>query len=139
MIRIWSSACMKGANAGTLSLSSRGRLAGASTTRYLVCNARRDCALRGERAWLVDGQNRATILAPGTHHLPKMPGRKLSLLAYSPEVRDVTLTGAKWTLTRATLTYRYPLGCSNEFTADMAEVTFREGLLMVCFSADKNP
>lgn len=77
--------------------------------------------------------------APGTHHLPKMPGRKLSLLAYSPEVRDVTLTGAKWTLTRATLTYRYPLGCSNEFTADMAEVTFREGLLMVCFSADKNP
>ncbi|HCE15290.1 MAG TPA: hypothetical protein DEQ37_08915, partial [Clostridiales bacterium] len=98
-----------------------------------------DCALRGERAWLVDGQNRATILAPGTHHLPKMPGRKLSLLAYSPEVRDVTLTGAKWTLTRATLTYHYPLGCSNEFAADMVEVTFREGLLMVCFSADKNP
>lgn len=95
--------------------------------------------MRGERAWLVDGQNRATILAPGTHHLSKMPGRKLSLLAYSPEVRDVTLTGAKWTLTRATLTYHYPLGCSNEFTADMAEVTFREGLLMVCFSADKNP
>ena len=51
----------------------------------------------------------------------------------------MTLTGAKWTLTRATLTYRYPLGCSNEFTADMVEVNFREGLLMVCFSADKNP
>lgn len=51
----------------------------------------------------------------------------------------MTLTGAKWTLTHATLTYRYPLGCSNEFTVDMAEVTFREGLLMVCFSADKNP
>lgn len=107
------------------------------TLSCLQCAA--DCALRGERAWLVDGQNRATILAPGTHHLPKMPGRKLSLLAYSPEVRDVTLTGAKWTLTRATLTYRYPLGCSNEFEADMVEVTFREGLLMVCFSADKNP
>ena len=86
------------------------------TVSCLQCAA--DCALRGERAWLVDGQNRATILAPGTHHLPKMPGR---------------------TLTRATLTYRYPLGCSNEFTADMAEVTFREGLLLVCFSADKNP
>ena len=67
------------------------------TLSCLQCAA--DCALRGERAWLVDGQNRATILAPGTHHLPKMPGRKLSLLAYSPEVRDVTLTGAKWTLT----------------------------------------
>lgn len=63
------------------------------TLSCLQCAA--DCALRGERAWLVDGQNRATILAPGTHHLPKMPGRKLSLLAYSPEVRDVTLTGAK--------------------------------------------
>ena len=52
------------------------------TLSCLQCAA--DCALRGERAWLVDGQNRATILAPGTHHLPKMPGRKLSLLAYSP-------------------------------------------------------
>ena len=49
------------------------------TLSCLQCAA--DCALRGERAWLVDGQNRATILAPGTHHLPKMPGRKLSLLA----------------------------------------------------------
>ena len=42
------------------------------TLSCLQCAA--DCALRGERAWLVDGQNRATILAPGTHHLPKMPG-----------------------------------------------------------------
>ena len=58
------------------------------------------------------------------------------MLAYSPEVRDVTLTGAKWTLDRATLTYRYPLGCSNEFAADTATVTFREGLLIVLYSTD---
>lgn len=53
MIRIWSSACMKGANAGTLSLSSRGRLAGASTTRYLACNARRTapCAANARGWW----------------------------------------------------------------------------------------
>ena len=51
----------------------------------------------------------------------------------------MTLTGEKWKLTRATLTYHYPLGCSNEFAADMVEVTFREGLLVVCYSAAKNP
>ena len=46
------------------------------TLSCLQCAA--DCALRGERAWLVDGQNRATILAPGTHHLPKMGAKAVA-------------------------------------------------------------
>lgn len=104
------------------------------TLSCLQCAA--DCALRGERAWLVNAQNRATILPPGTHTLPKMAGRKLSLLAYSPQVTGVTLAGTKWTLDNATLMARYPLGCSNEFAADAATLTFREGLLIVCYSTD---
>lgn len=104
------------------------------TLSCLQCAA--DCALRGERAWLLNAQNRATILSPGTHKLPKMAGRKLSLLAYSPQVTGVTLAGTKWTLDNATLTARYPLGCSNEFAADAATLTFRDGLLIVCYSTD---
>ena len=104
------------------------------TLSCLQCAA--DCALRGERAWLVNPQNRTTILPPGTHTLPNMAGRKLSLLAYSPQVTDVTLTGTKWTLDHATLTYRYPLGCSNEFAAEAVTLSFREGLLMVSYSTD---
>lgn len=104
------------------------------TLASLQCAA--DCAMRGEQAWLVNRQNRLTVLAPGAYTLPRMGNRKLSLLAYSPEVTCVTLKGAKWELTDYTLSYRYPLGCSNEFAADEVALSFKEGLLMVSYCRD---
>ncbi|MBR3764816.1 MAG: thiamine diphosphokinase [Clostridia bacterium] len=104
------------------------------TLACLQCVA--DGAARGERIWLCDGQNRVTVLAPGQHTIPRLSGRKLSLLAFTPEVKGVTLTGTVWTLEDAVLTSRYPLGCSNEWTADEADLTFTEGLLVLCISGD---
>ena len=95
-----------------------------------------DCALRGEEAWQCDGRNRLTILLPGDHALPALPGRKLSLLAFSPEVTGVTLRGTSWELTEHTPTSRHPLGVSNEITADHAELTFRTGALTVAYAED---
>lgn len=95
-----------------------------------------DCALRGEEAWLCDAQNRVTVLLPGRYELPAMPGRRLSLLAFSSEVRGVNLSGTEWPLRDAALTSRYPLGCSNEFRAEKAELSFREGVLVVLYSKD---
>ncbi|MDY4140627.1 MAG: thiamine pyrophosphokinase, partial [Eubacteriales bacterium] len=104
------------------------------TLANLQCLA--DCALRGEEAWLCDAHNRLTILAPGEHVLRRMPGRKLSLLAFTPEVTGVTLRGAAWELTDATLTSRYPLGVSNEFTRETASLRFTGGLLMAAYAED---
>ena len=104
------------------------------TLANLQCLA--DCALRGEDAWLCDAHNRLTSLAPGEHVLRRMPGRKLSLLAFTPEVTGVTLRGAAWELTDATLTSRYPLGVSNEFTGDTATLCFTGGLLMAAYAED---
>lgn len=96
-----------------------------------------DCAIRGESAWLCDSQNRVTILAPGTYTLPRIhDNRKLSFLSYTPEVKGITLEGTLWELENATLTSSYPLGCSNEWIADCAKLTFTEGLLVVCCSGD---
>lgn len=95
-----------------------------------------DGAKRGERIWLCDRLNRVTVLAPGSYELPRTEGRKLSLLAYSPEVRGVTLKGTFWPLEDAVLTHDYPLGCSNEWTEDVARLSFTEGLLVVCISGD---
>ena len=106
------------------------------TLANLQCLA--DCALRGEEAWLCDAHNRLTILAPGEHVLRRMPGRKLSLLAFTPEVTGVTLRGAAWTLADATLTSRYPLGVSNEFTGETASLRFDEGLLVVAYAEDSS-
>lgn len=101
----------------------------------LQCAA--DAAQRGESLWLCDGQNRVTVLGPGKHVLPAMPGRRLSLLAFTPEVRGVELRGTLWELTDATLQSNYPLGCSNEWTAQEATLSFTEGLLTLVCSADK--
>ena len=95
-----------------------------------------DCALRGESAWMCDRQNRVTVLSPGDYVLENIPGRKLSLLAYTEQVKGVCLTGTLWELQDAELTSRYPLGCSNEITAPKAHLHFREGLLMVMYTQD---
>ena len=65
-----------------------------------------------------------------------MAGRKLSLLAFSPEVGGVTITGTEWPLQGATLTSRWPLGCSNEFRAESAQLSFTEGALIVAYCED---
>lgn len=104
------------------------------TFACLQCAA--DCAKRGESAWLCDMRNRVTVLAPGSYRLPRIIGRKLSLLAYTPEVRGVTLRGTLWELDDAVLGSDYPLGCSNEWTADEAYLSFESGLLVICCSKD---
>lgn len=95
-----------------------------------------DCALRGEDAWMCDSQNRVSVLMPGKHILPRMEGYKFSLLAYTPQVKGVTLTGTEWELSNAVLTNRYPLGVSNEILAGRAELSFEEGALLVLYSKD---
>ncbi len=104
------------------------------TLACLQCAA--DAALKGESVILCDPYNRVTVLSPGTYRIPRVPGRKLSLLAYSPEVCGVTLQGTAWELTDALLTSRYPLGCSNEWRADEAQLTFKEGLVVLAISGD---
>ena len=94
------------------------------------------CALRGESLWLCDRQNRVTVLAPGSFRLPRVEGRFLSLLALSDEVTGVTLRGTLWPLDDGMLTGRFPLGVSNEWTGEAAELRFESGILAVFFSGD---
>lgn len=97
-----------------------------------------DCALRGEEAWLCDENNRITVLTPGSYTLPAMAGRKLSLLAYTPEAVGVTLRGTGWELEKHTLTSRYPLGVSNEILQEAATLSFTGGAVMVVYAKDSS-
>lgn len=95
-----------------------------------------DCALRGEDAWMCDGQNMVTVLLPGRYTFPRREGCKFSLLSYTPQVKGVKLRGTVWELTDAELSNRYPLGVSNEITGERAELSFEEGALIVLYSKD---
>ncbi len=95
-----------------------------------------DCALRGEDAWMCDGQNMVTVLLPGRYTFPRREGCKFSLLSYTPQVKGVKLRGTVWELTDAELSNRYPLGVSNEIAGERAELSFEEGALIVLYSKD---
>lgn len=95
-----------------------------------------DAALRGEEAVLLGGFNRVQVLLPGSYRLPRRPGWKLSLLAYTPQVEGVTLRGVEYPLQGAALTNRFPLGVSNEWTAEEAELSFTAGALTLLYTKD---
>ena len=96
-----------------------------------------DAALRGEEAVLLGGCNEVRMLMPGAHRLPRHEGWKLSLLAYTPEVKGLTLRGVEYPLTDYTLVNHTSLGVSNEWTADFAEVSFTEGALLAIYAKDE--
>ena len=76
------------------------------------------------------------MLMPGAHRLPRHEGWKLSLLAYTPEVKGLTLRGVEYPLTDYTLVNHTSLGVSNEWIADFAEVSFTEGALLAIYAKD---
>ena len=66
--------------------------------------------------------------------LPRRKGWSLSLFSFSDVCRNVTIRGAKYSLEDGILTSRFPLGVSNEWRDETAEISLRDGLLCVILS-----
>ena len=91
-------------------------------------------AENGGRGRIVSTREEIRLLTAGEHRFPKREGRSLSLFAYSGEVKGLTLKGVKYALENGSITNAFPIGISNEITADYAEVSFTEGLLLAVMS-----
>jgi thiamine pyrophosphokinase len=63
-------------------------------------------------------------------------GTFISLIPYSDKVKNLTLTGFKYNLTDFTMGGFGSLGISNEIVDDVAEIVFKEGILLVIESRD---
>ena len=100
----------------------------------------RFAAGQGARAVLCDGINWATVLTGGSIRVPRDvlgPGPvKLSVFALDEICRGVTIRGAKWQMEEGTLSNAFPLGVSNEFTGECAEIAVREGGILVIVCAE---
>jgi thiamine pyrophosphokinase len=83
---------------------------------------------------ITDGENTAFMLSPGKTKLARKIGHSLSVFSYDAEASGISLAGVKYPLSRGTLTNRFPLGLSNEITAETAEITLEKGLLLVIIS-----
>ena len=88
---------------------------------------------RHARAELTDGVSWARVLVNESIAVPRRPGH-LSVFSMGDECRGVTLRGTKYPAEDVTLTHAFPLGVSNSFAADVAEISVEEGalLVMVC-------
>lgn len=86
---------------------------------------------KGYPASLHGDRDQARIITEGSVTEPMIPGMSLSVFAYGGEARGVDLKGVKYPLQDAVLTPNFPLGVSNYIEEQQAEITVREGRLLI--------
>ena len=88
---------------------------------------------KGANALLTDGKNSAFIVTDRAE-IPKEEGKTLSVFAYSEKCTGVYIKGTKYTLQNAELKSGYPIGVSNEILEENAEISLKEGKLLIITS-----
>lgn len=89
---------------------------------------------RGARGVLVGDSEKITMLQNGALRFFGTPEGIISVFAYGGTATGVTEENLAYPLDRATVTTDFPIGVSNEFTAQPARVTVEEGCLLVIWN-----
>lgn len=87
-------------------------------------------AERGAKAEICDGKMSVRALHNARTRIPRTAG-KLSVFALSGKCEGVCICGAKYEVENATLTPDFPIGMGNDFAAPYAEISVKEGTLLV--------
>lgn len=64
------------------------------------------------------------------HHARK--GTRVSVFAFGGDAQGVTEKGLKYLLNNVTVKLEFPIGVSNEFTGEDAEIAVENGMLLIC-------
>ena len=91
-------------------------------------------AVRGARVRILSADTEILTLREGTLRLPRREGWSLSVFSAGEVCRGVTIRGGKYPLEDAELRWDFPLGVSNEWAAEAAEISVREGTLLIVLS-----
>ena len=86
---------------------------------------------RGAAGYLIGKNQMVTALKDGTLRFPAGREGTLSVFCLGPDARGVTLRGLYYPLENGTLTPGFPLGVSNHFTGEPAEISVKNGSLLV--------
>ena len=95
-------------------------------------------AAQGGRARLIGTDADLLAFSGGTECVPRRDGWSLSVFSLSDCCEGVTIRGAKSECRGAALNNRFPLGLSNVWSADEAEITVESGVLAVLLSRLEN-
>ena len=85
---------------------------------------------KGVHMEISDGKNIIMLLKPGGHKI-KRGGKYFSIFAFTEKLDIKKLSGTAYPLECAVLTNSYPLGVSNEFTEECAEIEISDGIALV--------
>ncbi len=88
---------------------------------------------KGTDITLKDPDNEAMIVT-GDTVIKRKEGHFLSLFAVNGDVTGLSVKGTRYELADHTLTESFPLGVSNEFMTDDAEISLDKGMLLVILS-----
>ena len=83
-------------------------------------------------------RQKVTLLRNGVLRFPAGMRGNLSVFAMAGDAEGVTLRGLYYPLENASLTPGFPLGVSNHFTGDEAEITVEKGNLLIIWDGDTN-
>ena len=86
---------------------------------------------RGACGYLVGREQLVTVLKDGTISFPEDASGTISVFCLGSDARGVTLRGLYYPLEGGTLTPGFPLGVSNHFTGEAAEITVEDGSLLI--------
>ena len=78
----------------------------------------------------------AAVVKNGTLVFPAGCEGNVSVFCLGPDARGVTLKGLHYPLENGTLTAGFPLGVSNHFTGEPAEITVKEGSLLILWDRE---
>ncbi len=88
-------------------------------------------AIRGARVRLLGAETDALVYGGRTERFPRRDGWSLSVFAVSDVCEDVAISGTKYDCEKQVLRNTFPLGVSNVWTSEKAEVSVGNGIIMV--------
>ncbi len=94
------------------------------------------CAQHGARAELAGAIDSAMVIQNESVTISAREGY-VSVFALTERCEGVTLKGLRYPLCDVVLTNSFPIGVSNEFCAPAAEITVRQGCLLLVFSGKR--
>lgn len=90
---------------------------------------------RGCKMMIADSDNELTAVGAGEYHLEKRDGFYLSLFSLTENAMIDKLGGVKYPLEKYNMSQGFPIGVSNEITADEAYLRISSGIVLVVYSA----
>lgn len=90
----------------------------------------------GARGIIRDEKNTMLFVRNSCALLQPERGCKFSVFPWGGEAKGVSIKNAAYTLENFTMSCDYPLGVSNEFVEQPAEISVRDGALLLCVSKD---